>query len=409
VLLAKPGAYLESCRRQLALVERHAARTIAAIEDQLQRRDVLDLTRTRCRALVEAVRDQAGGIRSILEPVLGKVAASSNPLPDEAPAPLRYIQYLYRDWGRQPEPDGENEKALAAVEAVLGGAPIGKTLVLGAGACRLAYDLTVRDSTAQTIALDIDAFLFTAADTVIRGGSITLREANAEVNEVDHVSRAWELRAPRGPLEDDRFALVLADGRDPPFAAAVFDTVLTPWFIDVVPADLRDLVSAIHRLLKPGGRWLNLGPFRYRPEAPATLRFAREEVFELAERAGFRIEKWRSESMPYLVSKLNGRGTMEWVLAFSASKTGSPLGERTGPPAWLLFRHLPVPTFSGQQFFFTEDAATQIVISSIDGKRTLDDITQLLASQAGDAGLTMEQFREVVRRCLSEAHPDCAH
>jgi Methyltransferase domain len=65
-----------------------------------------------------------------------------------------------------------------------------------------------------------------------------------------------------GPPRHDTaaFVLVLADGLDPPFADASFDTVLTPWFIDQVPDDVRLLTGAIHRVLKPSGCWVNHGP-----------------------------------------------------------------------------------------------------------------------------------------------------
>src|ERR1041385_1141172 len=67
ILLRDPETYLRSCRRQLALVEQHAARTIRSIEAQLGFADLLPATRERCRAVISAVRDQAADIRSILQ------------------------------------------------------------------------------------------------------------------------------------------------------------------------------------------------------------------------------------------------------------------------------------------------------------------------------------------------------
>ena len=81
------------------------------------------------------------------------------------------------------------------------------------------------------------------------------------------------LTAPNGPVTRDRFHFVLADGVDPPFESGIADTVLTPWFIDQGPEDLRNFISTLHRLLKPGGLWLNLEPLRYEPEVPIALRF----------------------------------------------------------------------------------------------------------------------------------------
>jgi SAM-dependent methyltransferase len=399
ILLRDPETYLRSCRAQLGLLEQQTDRTIQSIEQQLHAADVLDTTKARCRALIQAVREQANEIRAILEPVTGAPNAAAS---GDVPAPLQYIHYLYRDWGWPWSPDGENERILSLVDAVKAKQSLGRTLVLGAGACRLAYDLHRRDSTAETTVLDIEPFLFTCAHTLIRGGSLTIHEANAEVQETEHAATVWNLRAPHGAIAEDRFHFVIADGLEPPFAPEAFDTIVTPWFIDVVPPDLRDVISSIHRLLRPGGRWINVGPLVYRPAVSVVHRFSREELFDLAVHAGFHIDDWRSESMPYLVSKLNGRGKVEWVLAFAATKTDA------GSDEWLLFRHLPIPTFPGQSMFSSDDPAIQMVVSAIDGRRTLDDIARLIAAQASETGLTISQFREIVRRCLAEAHPACA-
>jgi len=404
VIFRNPEKYLHSCRAQVALLEQQIERTVQTIEAQLQMPDVLPVTKSRCHAMINAIRDQAADILSILKPVLGDVEVEA--ATGSLPAPLQYIHYLYRDWGWPADPDGENERILASIDKVVDSESLGRFLVVGAGACRLAYDLSRRDPNADTTVLDIDPFLFAAAHTVIRGGSLKLREANAEIDETRNVIKEWMLSAPHGSLNENRFHFILADGLNPPFAEETFDTLLTPWFIDVVPSDLRDFVSKAYTLLKPGGRWLNIGPLSYRPDVSASRRFAREEVFELAERAGFRLDKSCTESMPYLVSKLNGRGKVERILAFAATKLNSLERKPVpGPPAWLVFRHIPIPTFSDQSLFWSEDPAVQMVVSAIDGRNTLDDIASLIAVEASETGLTMDQFREIVRRCLSESHP----
>ena len=412
ILLADPQAYIASCRRQLALLEREVDKTVQKIEEELQPADVLPITRTRCRAVIEGIEGQLADVRTLVEPLLtaGAPGPGDRSPPGDVPATLEYLPYLHRDWGWPSETDGENERALATIEAVLEGRLLGRTLVLGAGACRLAYDLHRRHPAAEIVVIDLDPVLFCAAHAVTRGESVSIREANWEICEVEHCSREWVLTAPDGPVDHDRFHFVLADGVDPPFAPGMADTVLTPWFIDQGPEDMRDLISTLHRLLRPGGLWLNLGPLRYEPEVPIALRFAREELFDLAARSGFRVDQWQTDSAPYLVSKLNGRGKMAWVLAFSATKLetlsdgGSP---EDGPPPWLVFRHLPIPTFPGQSLFWSETPLFQMVVSVIDGSRTLDDIARLVAARAPRSELSKSQMRVAVRQCLAEVHPEC--
>ena len=411
ILLSDPQGYLSSCRRHLVLLEQAAAAAVRALEEQMRAADVLPLTKARGRGMIDAIGGQIAEISAILHPLLpgdGPDPAGDSPSTG-VPSPLMHIDYLFRDWGWPVEPNGENERALASLEAVLERQPLGRTIVVGAGACRLAYDLHRRDSGVETVVVDIHPLLFTVAHAVIRGGTVSLKEANAEINELGQIAREWELTAPDGALDEERFHFLLADGLEPPFRPETFDTVVTPWFIDLIPADLRDFISTVHRLLKPGGRWLNLGPLRYTPDIPAARRFTREEVFDLAARAGFRIGTWHSDSVPYLVSRHNGRGKVEWVMAFAATKLAAPSSPRRaeGPPDWLIFRHLPIPTFPGQSLFPAVDPLTQLVISAIDGQRTLDDVALLAASRVKQLGLWVSQIREAVRQCLAEAHPQC--
>lgn len=410
VLLRDPVAYLAACRAQLTLLEHQTAETLSSIREQMSAPDALATTRARCGSMIEAAEGQLADIRALLDPILPPDAASARPgAPVQVPSSLEYIHYLYRDWGWPSEADGENERALAMVAAVAGQRPLGPTVVLGAGGCRLAYDLHRRHPEAETVVVDVDPLLFAAASKIVRGGTVSLREANLEVVELERSSRAWVLSAPDGPLPEERFHFLVADGVDPPFVPGAFDTVVTPWFLDQGPRDVRDLVSTVHSLLAPGGRWLNLGPLLYAPEIPIGQRFGREELFDLAARAGFRVDRWETESTPYLVSKLNGRGKVEWVLAFCATKLEAPPHPGGGPAAWLLFTHLPVPTFPGQSSVASAPRGSELVLSMIDGRRTQDDIARRIAQQVeGSSAVTLAEVREAVRRCLADVHPAAA-
>ena len=411
VLLAEPVDYFASCRRQLAGLEEQVERVVRDIREQLRSADLLPSTRKRCRTVVKGITGQLADVRAILEPGLPASArAGGGRQSDRVPATLDHLPYLYRDWGWPPQADGENERALALVEGVLEDRCPGRMLVMGAGACRLAYDLHHRHPGAEMMVLDLDPVLFSAAHAVTHGETLTVREANLEMGDLDQAAREWVLSAPLGPVDDARFHFLVADAVDPPLAPGSFDTVLTPWFIDQGPDDVRDLIGTLHRMLTPGGRWVNMGPLKYGLDVPFSRRFAREELFDLAERAGFRVGPWHSESGPYLVSQLNGRGKTEWVLAFSATKLEAAeegASAEGGPPSWLLFRHLPIPTFEGQALFWSEASMVRMVVSAIDGRRTLDDIAVMVAERARQPDITISQVRTAVRECLQKVHPAC--
>ena len=57
--------------------------------------------------------------------------------------------------------------------------------------------------------------------------------------------------------------LVAADALQAPFADGVFDTVVTPWFIDIIGEPFARVAARVNLPLKPGGRWINTGSLAF--------------------------------------------------------------------------------------------------------------------------------------------------
>jgi hypothetical protein len=169
------------------------------------------------------------------------------------------------------------------------------------------------------VAIDIDPYLFVIAEAVVRGAEVRLTESSLNVPDASRIAACRTLRAPDGPLDGERFHFLFANGLEPPFADASFDTIVTPWFIDRVPPNLPAFIAVIKRLLRPGGSWINQGPLLYPQEMPIAERNTREEIFDIAESAGLTMKRWSDESRPYLVSPLTGCGRVENVLTFEAA------------------------------------------------------------------------------------------
>ncbi|EFW99319.1 s-adenosyl-l-methionine-binding protein [Grosmannia clavigera kw1407] len=66
-----------------------------------------------------------------------------------------------------------------------------------------------------------------------------------------------------------------------------FDAVVTLFFIDMAD-NVINFLSNIHRLLKPGGVWINLGPLKW--GSYAALQLSTEEVLQLADLLGFDVD-----------------------------------------------------------------------------------------------------------------------
>jgi len=317
VLLPDPDAHVALWRRQLALLLDNGAKTQAALEEQARAPSLPAPGRTRLEGMARGVRDQVADFAAVMGPALGgPLEGAVGGLPRGV---VEYSHYLFRDWGWTGPDARENAEALSALAEVVDGDELGRVLVLGAGACRLAYDIQRRWAI-ETAALDIDPYLFVMAEAVVRGGSLRLTEAGLHVHEAERASAAWKLTAPEGPLGQDVLHLFLADGLAPPFQDAAFDTVVTPWFLDRVPTDLGAFLATLRRLLAPGGRWLNQGPLLYPPTTPLASRWSRDEIFALATEGGFRVDRWAWGSRPYLVSPLTGAGKIERTLTFAATR-----------------------------------------------------------------------------------------
>jgi hypothetical protein len=53
---------------------------------------------------------------------------------------------------------------------------------------------------------------------------------------------------------------------------------------------------------------------------PVARWYTRQEILNVATGVGFRVGAWESASLPHFVSPLSGRGLLENVLTFEASR-----------------------------------------------------------------------------------------
>ena len=293
---------------------------------QIRKGDRLPLTQQRLETLHRQLERHSRRILQLVSDAGLETAVYEAADKTASPAPeaslLQYYPQIHRDWGWSSDND-EAADAQRAVSDVVAERPLGRLLVLGAGACRLTQDLHHRHGATLTVAVDLNPLPFFVAQRLLRGESVSLFEFPAWPLDSKHPCVERQLASP-WPA-DPRIELLFADGLKPPVRAGTFDSVLTPWFIDHVPSDMRSLFARLWELLPVGGRWLNFGPLIYREEhTPLEHRYCVDEVLELVREAGFRVERYSFRRMKYMQSPASTQGRTETVLTFSAERLASP-------------------------------------------------------------------------------------
>lgn len=352
----------------------------------------------------ESHRNQIGDILSPLElDSIDWPADSASLLQGKLPRSQglsSYINNVFRDWAWD---NGENEAMFSAVDNVLRverNKTLGSVLTLGAGACRLPYEIHQRYSPELSVALDFNPLLLHIASHVMQGDQIPLYEFPLAPLNAASFAILHELSAPAVPAEDN-FHFLLADAANPPIRDGSFDTVVTPWLIDIIPQDLRTFMPQVNRCLAEGGTWINSGSlaFFHRDES---WRYSEEEVLELLEQNGFEILAAERQTVPYLQSPHSGYGRVEKVFSFSARKIDNV--DIPSPsvylPRWILDTALPVPSSTEAAVSSSHHLLKAQVLATIDGKRTIKQIGRILARQYG---LGQRETIHAVQRILIEA------
>ncbi len=377
-------AKLEEEKKQLEHLHDLESRFIGLLPATRQRLDVDRRARLKRLESVATILENAG-----LQPQLNASLQNLRPA-----GFLQYYELMLRDWAwfnteDNNRPD-ENQLMLQQILTLTPADPPFKPkriLVLGAGAGRLSWDLYNHWNPELLVTVDHNPLLAYTAKHLIRDmGSFTLWEVASPEPAKDAVEMAWDLSVPSSPAQHSsrNFHVLAADAWNLPLARGSFDLIVTPWFIDIVGGDFRDLLGKLQPLLQPGGYWLNYGPLKYYDGMPEQQKYSHTEIRELLGLAGFAVHHHEHFDIPYVQSPLASRARTESVWGYLAQLGTGPVvsapvrttklqhGEN---PAWLILPHLPVPPL---RINGVPDWVDNI-FSFIDGHRSINDLAALVA------------------------------
>lgn len=290
---------------------------------------------------------------------------------------VTYYANLHRDWCWG---DAENKSAATLVSDAIGADGPGDLLVLGAGGGRLAYDLHQRFAHPLTVALDFNPLLMLAADRLARGESLPLHEFPLAPASGADAAVARALSAPAASRAGLQW--LIGNALRAPFKSHSFDTLVTPWLVDVLDEPLELQARRWNQLLRPGGRWVWFGSHVFRNADPAQ-RLGIEESQAIIAEQGFDTPQLVETEIPYMVSPANRHARHERVVVMTMTKTGKVKApaRHVALPDWLVRGDQPVPV---TQSFQTQGAASRIhgfLFALIDGKRSLEDMAILMEQE----------------------------
>ena len=288
----------------LAFRRRLVARSAAALRVDLA---LLDRVRAPLRAHTGPVARARGNVHRLAERALGRVLRSAGrrvPPPSWISPATGYgfeaaLLYLRTDWGQTEAGERQVAALHAAVEESVrrycGPAP-GRAVYLGAGLGRHAFD--GGRLFASVLAVEL-SFAAAALLSVVREGPVRFSTQNWQgAGTGEELVQLHEARFPAPPYAAN-CAYVVGDALSLPVADASLDAVVSIFFTDVLPAS--KLFPELRRVLRPGGRFLNVGPLEYHFRGRAE-RLTRDELRRvIREVHGFDVEPGdRSFEVPYM-------------------------------------------------------------------------------------------------------------
>ena len=406
-MFAEPEATLGEWRGRLQFALQQLSHEAVRLEAELKQEHLRPLAKRRIERYKKATESHRRSLQRLLQPVdvqslqgnYESYLALRTRLPADQ-ALNTYYANVHRDWSWGGD---ENEASLKQIRAVVqDSAELGNVLVIGSGASRLAYDLHMQMDCTATIAMDFNPLLLLIAKAVARGDTLKLYEFPIAPKSLEDDVVLRSLSAPE--VVRDGFHFVLGDALRPPFAAQSFDTVLTPWLIDIVTEDLPTLAARINSLLRKDGRWINFGSLTFSHPERARL-YSPEETKAIVAESGFSDPYVSEATIPYMCSPASRHGRQESVFSFSAYKerdVDQPPRHRALPD-WIVTGKEPVPLTSS---FRSQAMTTQIysfMMSLIDGKRSIKEMAVVLENQKL---MTREEAEPAIRSFLTKMYED---
>jgi SAM-dependent methyltransferase/uncharacterized protein YbaR (Trm112 family) len=203
------------------------------------------------------------------------------------------LRYAVRDWSGQP---WDEEQIRTIESSLIGVMPSGlvraNAVLLGAGTCRLARDLTGMFDQVLACDISLPMLLLYVAVSVAELKWAEINFLNTEESSGQVQETMLSSKASKGPLtaRPERLTVAVADGTHLPLADQSRQAVLSIYFTDVVR--IGALLQEAHRVLAKDGVFIHFGTLGYHHGHISEM-LSVEDARKAIEGAGFVIEQER--------------------------------------------------------------------------------------------------------------------
>ena len=200
------------------------------------------------------------------------------------------------------------------------------------------------------------------------------------------------------------FECIIADASRPPFRKGSFDTIITPWITDILPEDLARQAARINSLLAEDGQWLNFGSLAFEHADPAR-RYGIDEFIDIIHDQGFAHPRSDETRIPYMCSPASRHGRRETVFSYAAIKLDrvKTPGRYKALPDWIVTGKESVPLLESFRAQAMTSQIYSLIMSMIDGKRSLQDMAVILEKQKL---MTRAEAEPAIRSFLIKMYDD---
>ncbi|MFK8018315.1 MAG: methyltransferase domain-containing protein [Pseudomonadales bacterium] len=282
-----------------------------------------------------------------------------------------YFQLLFRDWCWGDELESYSDFVLDKVSVD----SQKNVLILGSGAGGLSYRLANALPKSRLLSIEHNPFLALASARIMQGKSIKLYDYTLYPRTLELVAQKHEIKTAK--LEHGNHAVVLGEFPALPIAEAEFDTVVAPWFLDILDQNFESALGDCLRFVKDDGQLLFIGPANVHSEYYEE-QLCSTEILEMLQ-SKFEHVEHEQRRVPYLDSPLESQARMESVLFVCA--TGLKRGEHSQPKnggSDSILRDSPE-----LQQYRLKLATTQQILSVVEGDITAPELAEQLEKKFG--------------------------